>query len=555
MTTHDDHPPPSLHVSRITITDGGVHVCLDDTRPTALELFSGLPTNQQHTLVEDIWTLGARVLGNAYSQAREAKLEEIGRRLLDDVERHVRTRFEAQDKAVSKALARFFDPRDGEVARRLTDFVADEGVLARFLREHLGAEDSMLATTLARSVGQDSEIFRKLDPEAREGVVRTLEARLAAVMDRSQQQLFHALDPMSEHGPVAKLLRSLQEELKAADEDRTAQLSKAIAALDANDESSPLSRLMRETQAAKEVLLESLNPQGPRSPLAAIRRAVEEMLDKHGQVQRTFFDEHEKRYRELANLVQEAVVRKQAEAQSPRGGATFEKAVVEFAERVTRGGQYIVETTGNTVGRRSRSKVGDAVISFAEESAFAGCRVVLEAKHDASYKLKDALEEAEAARENRGADVAVFVFAANHAPSGIEDFARYGDTIVVAWDPEDPSTDPILRAAIVAALAMARRKKSADQGELDALADVEKRIHAELSRLKQMRTEVERISKASDALRGHLGKAQEQFEKLVDDAKNTLRALNVELVDEKAEIGTPIFVPRLTQESIEIDRS
>ncbi|MEX1366929.1 MAG: hypothetical protein AB1Z98_27630, partial [Nannocystaceae bacterium] len=393
-------------ITQLTVRDSAVSVCIEDGRSDAVALFTDLSATQQEALAADIWTIGARALGSAYRQAREAKLEDIGNRLFHDVERHVRAQFEMHQQALQRALATYFDPSDGEVTRRLADFVADEGVLSRFLRAHMGREQIALATTLAGSVGRDSELFKRLDPDAREGVVCTLEERLSAVMQSSQQQIVHALDPQSEHGPVARLLRALHTELQETDQERTAQLSRAVAALDANDESSALSRLMHETRDAKTVLLESLNPQDPRSPLAAIRRTVEEMLDKHGQLQRAFFDDHQQRYRELATLVQESVVRKATEAKGPRGGATFEAAVIEFAEHVTRGGQYIVEATGNSTGRRSRSKVGDAVISFGEESAFAGCRVVLEAKRDSSYTLPRALQESRDARDNRGADVA-----------------------------------------------------------------------------------------------------------------------------------------------------
>ncbi|MEX1366259.1 MAG: hypothetical protein AB1Z98_24255, partial [Nannocystaceae bacterium] len=142
-------------------------------------------------------------------------------------------------------------------------------------------------------------------------------------------------------------------------------------------------------------------------------------------------------------------------------------------------------------------------------------------------------------------DVAVFVFAASHAPAGLEDFSRHGNTIVVAWDPEDPSTDPVLRGAIVAALAMARRKQMGDKGDLEALADVDKRIHIELSRLGRMRSATDRIVKASDELRSELRKAETQFETLLEKAKSTLRGLNVELVDEESEAASPITLPRM----------
>ena len=43
---------------------------------------------------------------------------------------------------------------------------------------------------------------------------------------------------------------------------------------------------------------------------------------------------------------------------------------------------YIVETTGNVVGLRPNCKVGDVVIQFPADHAFAGSRVVVEAQRD-----------------------------------------------------------------------------------------------------------------------------------------------------------------------------
>lgn len=272
------------------------------------------------------------------------------------------------------------------------------------------------------------------------------------------------------------------------------------------------------------------------------------MLEAHGQTQQKLLEAEQARRKELELYIRETVAkletRKQADATSPRGGHSFEEDVLRFVQDATRGGTYLVHATGNTTGSLSRCKKGDAVIEFTPDSAFEGCRVVLEAKRDGSYSVPKALEEMEEARKNRDATVGVFIFATSHAPVGFSGFERYGNTILVSWDPEQPETDPILRGALLASLAMAsRRHNDADPGDLQALRDVEKRISEELKRIAKMRTANERISKSSDEIRDELRKAEKKFEQLLDRAKDTLRALQVELVDEGAEKGSPIGLP------------
>jgi hypothetical protein len=65
---------------------------------------------------------------------------------------------------------------------------------------------------------------------------------------------------------VARFLRSLRDELKSADADRAEQLSVALSALDANNESSLPNRMGRETEQAREMLLKPVNPDTADSP-------------------------------------------------------------------------------------------------------------------------------------------------------------------------------------------------------------------------------------------------------------------------------------------------
>jgi hypothetical protein len=51
-------------------------------------------------------------------------------------------------------LRKFFDPQDGQVTQRLAAFVDDQGVLAHLLDKYLAPQNSVLAQTLARQVGE-----------------------------------------------------------------------------------------------------------------------------------------------------------------------------------------------------------------------------------------------------------------------------------------------------------------------------------------------------------------------------------------------------------------
>src|SRR5262249_18020515 len=183
-------------------------------RPGSLTLFGDISEEQGHQLATDAWTVGLRALANAYAQAQETRLQDIGKALVNDIDRQLKAHVAGQQQTIATVLGKFFDPMDGQVIQRLSAFVDDQGVLARLLEKYLAPQNSVLAQTLARQVGESSPLFRKLSPTDSDGLVKVLEAQLRKVMNDGHAELVHALDPLAEDGAVARFLRSLRDELK-----------------------------------------------------------------------------------------------------------------------------------------------------------------------------------------------------------------------------------------------------------------------------------------------------------------------------------------------------
>jgi hypothetical protein len=533
----------TLEVSVICSTDE-VTADVRDRRSDSLVLFEGLDEERREQLACDAWSIGLRALHNAHTAAQESRLEDVGTALITDIDRQLRSHVDQQQATIAAVLARFFDPRDGQVTRRLEAFVDDEGILARLLDRFLGPTNSVLAAALAKQVGEASPLFRKLSTTESDGLVKVLEAQLRSVMDDSHTELLRALDPLAEDGAVARFLRSLREELKGADEDRQRQLSAAVAALDANDEDSLLSRLVRETHFARAEVLSAINPDTPHSPMGILKGSLTTLLQEHALQQVDAAKLQEKRQSEFEKEVREALARietrRTLDQKSTRGGFAFQDAVVAFVHTTTENAPCVFEPTGATAGL-GRCRIGDAVLRFTAESAFAGAGVVFEAKRESGYTVQKAIDELDAARKNRNAVSGVFVMARSHASDVFPHFARYGSNVLVIWDDQNPNSDPYLHAAVLLGMALvARSRTTGDAGDVASLRDIEQRIEAELARLAKMEKHSETIRKNVDGISDEIRKGQKALDLLVRKAQSTLKALNVELYDEAVERETPI---------------
>ncbi len=238
----------------------------------------------------------------------------------------------------------------------------------------------------------------------------------------------------------------------------------------ADNEQSALSKIARLLDSTDKKIDSSLSLDHEDSPLCRLRREIVSVIDGMSKANTEFQEQ-------VRVTLESLKVRRAEAARSTTHGLDFQDVVGGFVQQQAQRHGDLFESTDDSAGVISRCKVGDFVVTLGQESAAPDAKIVFEAKEDRSYTLKDALAELQTARENRKAQVGVFVFSREAAPEGVEPLSRWGQDVVLVWDAEDPHTDIIFKAAMSVArmIAVQDRKVSeevtADVTEMQSAID------------------------------------------------------------------------------------
>ncbi|MGH7329989.1 MAG: hypothetical protein ACREJX_16710, partial [Polyangiaceae bacterium] len=276
-----------------------------------------------------------------------------------------------------------------------------------------------------------------------------------------------------------------------------------------------LAGLLEKTNTAVET---SLTLDDEASPLARLRREMLEVLEQHRAANDEF------RTQVYAVLEKDKTKREQA-ARTTLHGHTFEEKVGELLEIAAKGAGDIYEATGQIHGRTQRKR-GDHVIELGPDSAAEGACIVCEAKSQKNYTLKDARNEIAEARENRDAEVGLFVFDRKRAPEKLRPLFRIGNDVFVVWDDEDEATDVYLNVAFDLARALARHVREEDSEVEADFAAIDKMLldlakHADsleaiAKAARSVRKNGESILETADAMREALERQVQSLQRSID---------------------------------------
>ena len=216
-------------------------------------------------------------------------------------------------------------------------------------------------------------------------------------------------------------------------------------------------------------------------------------------------------------------------------GRTYEEEVAEAIEAIALAQGDDAEAVGDRpeAGR----KTGDVVVAIDGCNGPARGRIVFEAKN-AKLSRPEALRELDRARDERNADFAVLVVAAEaKVPAKMLPLREYnGDKMVVTYDPEDGPLGLQVAYALARARVLMRR---ADTEDIDADA-----VSASAERALQSLGEVQRIKQQLTASKTAVDKAAE----IVDGMAGAVKANLAEIQALVAAAGAAVPPPAPTPE-------
>lgn len=455
--------------------------------------------------------IGVLAMRQAQGELDAHQLRDEGQQLLDDMRETLISHSQEMTSAMREALRRYLDPEGGFLQQRLERLVSSEGELAKLLRSHVAGSDSEIARTLAEQVGNRSELFRLLDPGRQDSLLAQLSRILEEAVRTQREQVLREFSLDNGDGALAKLLGELTDNQGQLRQDLQEDLSRVVAQFSLDDETSALSRLVARVDHAQRGIVQQFSLDDEGSALSRLRREMLDTIDGMVQRQQAF-------HAEVGQMMAALDARRKADARGTQHGLDFERHLGELlsAEAARQGDLF--EAVGTTTGALRNCKVGDHLITVGPDHVAADLRVVFEAKQNGSVSDAEAIKELHQAKENRQADVGVFVFSRKVAGENREPLRRVGDDLIIVWDDEDPTSDVYLRAAYSVAKAILQHKTArsahehVDLGAMDAaIAEVERQA----DRLDQMKKQTGAIRSSADKLDTEIDRLRKVLEREV----------------------------------------
>jgi hypothetical protein len=84
--------PSMVPSARVTLDESSIEAVLRDSRVDVRPHFEHLTTGQREQFAVDVWMIGLRAMANAHAQAQEARLTDVSRTLLEDLDTRLTSR-------------------------------------------------------------------------------------------------------------------------------------------------------------------------------------------------------------------------------------------------------------------------------------------------------------------------------------------------------------------------------------------------------------------------------------------------------------------------------
>lgn len=500
-----------LSVTRSRVDEAGeedqkpglrLELTIDD--PESIAALASYPEGRdRNRFVRTALRIGILALNQAQGRIDAESVRNEGDRLVRDMESRLAEYRRQTEALLTSTLKDYFDPQNGRFNERVERLVRQDGELEKVMRAQIAQTERTLADTLTRHVGADSTLMQHLAPGDSNRFLASLREHVEQTLSTQAETILREFSLDNSQGALARLVRELKDKHGEAADGLKARIGEVVQEFSLDNEQSALSRLVRRVESAQKQISNEFSLDAENSALARMKRELMGMIEQQNRTAQEF-------QTKVVGELEAMRARKTAEAASTTHGHGFQQAGFDILQDLATRAGDIAEDTGSTTGLIPRSKVGDAVITLGADNAAAGARIAIEFKEAGNYTLKDTLDELDTARKNRGAGVGIFVHSARTAPKGLETLARHGNDIVVVWDPEDEASDVYLKAAFMAAKALAVRARLENTERAADFQAIDKSLHE----IQRQVTYLEEIRTWSQTIQNNAGKVIERTDRM-----------------------------------------
>jgi hypothetical protein len=482
-------------------------------RDTVDELTAYADPEEREAFALNALRIGVLALRQARGRVDADLIQRETQRLLAGMESQLTAHATAVQDKLAGSLKEYFDPESGRFHERVQQLVREDGELEQVLRRQIGGDDSQLCKTLVAHFGQQSPLMKILNPRESEGLLAALAATLEERLDAQRNHVLREFSLDNKEGALARMIAELSGTHGQLTEALSKKIDTVVSEFSLDKEGSALSRLVRNVERAQTTITREFSLDDEASALARMKRELVAILHTNNETNTAFQEEVKVALGKMAARREEA-------DRSTRHGIAFEDAVCEFLEQRARQCGDIAHRTGFSTGLIKNNKKGDCVVELSPDSAAPSARVVVEAKEEAGYTMAKARAEIESARENRAAQVGLFVFSKRTAPGGVDDGVfHFGNDVFVVWDAEDATTDLQLKIALTLARALCVRVEQTNQAHDEDFQEITKailEIEKQSEHLSEVTRSAETIQSGSEKILERVRKTRNSLERQVE---------------------------------------
>jgi hypothetical protein len=443
-----------------------------------------------------------------------------GDQLLATVGSLLQQRTSSLSECVTKLVLQYLDPSSGSLPQRIDQLTKPDGDLEVLLGRHFKGDQSTIAQTLAKHVGEHSPLFKLLSPKQSDGLLAELTDSLKRALDGQRDDVLRQFSLDRKDSALSRLLLEVTSSNGKLRNELAEDVGKMVNEFSLDNEDGALSRLVQRVERAQTTIAEEFSLDHEQSALARLKREILDVLAQHKSANAEF-------QTEVRSTLETFKTRREEAARSTRHGLAFEDQVGERLDQEAKRTADVLEHVGLVNGKLQR-KIGDYLLELGPESASPGARIVFEAKAKKSYTVRAALAELAEARKNRDADVGVCVIDRATAPAHMEPLHRVGCDVLVIWDADDVATDLYLKVAFGLARTLAHREQAArSRADADFLAldAAIEETAGQLSALESIESTAGTIRKSGEKIIKSAQAIRETLERQVDTLREHVAAV------------------------------